>query len=46
MSDVIIYNRWSQYSERLPIMYAKVTHLVVISIIDSGLTKGALVIKD
>jgi hypothetical protein len=46
MGDMIIYNRWSQYSERLPITYTKVTHLVVISVIDGGVTKGALVIKD
>ncbi len=46
MSDVIIDNRWSQYRERLPIMYSKVTHLIDIRIRDGGLTKGGLVIKD
>jgi len=45
MGDVIIYNRWSQYWERLPIMYTKDTHLVVISVIDGGATKGVLAIK-
>jgi hypothetical protein len=43
---MIIYDRWSHYAERLPIIYAKVTHLVAIDVLDGGVTKGALVIMD
>jgi hypothetical protein len=46
MSDVIIYDRWSKYRERLPIMYTKVAHLVALSVRDGGVTKGGLIIKE
>jgi hypothetical protein len=46
MSNVIIYNCWSQYRKRLPIMYAKVTHLVAFGDRDGSVTKGWFVIKE
>src|SRR5512143_260401 len=46
MSDVVIYNRWSQYRERLPIMNAEVAHFISIRSRDGGLPKGRLVIQN